>query len=167
MHDAAIMMSDADERPSRIAIDPDNMSTDRIIDEDSRALIEAQLRWPAARESLLAVEGPPLSLHHVAALLGTDEQTVERTRQKRQIVGVPDGEDGFIYPRWQFGTHGPLPGFRELADALRDDDPWTLVAFVLAPNPRLSDETPLDVLLRGDVVGVLRAASAYGEHGAA
>ena len=157
----------SDDLASRVAVDPKNVSIERIVDEDSRALAEAELRWPAVRELLLSVEGPPLSPLEASALLGTDEQEVERTRQKHQIVGVPDGTGSFAYPRWQFGADGPLPGLPELVIALRDDDPWTLVTFVLAPNARLNDETPLSMLRRGDVEGVLRAAATYGEHGAA
>ncbi|HZO29430.1 MAG TPA: hypothetical protein VFH48_25930 [Chloroflexota bacterium] len=50
-----------------------------------------------------------------------------------------------------------------------DGDVWTLVAFVLAPNSRLDGEAPLSLLRRGrdgDVQAILRAARAYGEHGA-
>jgi len=113
------------------------------------------------------VEGPPLSPLEVSALLGTTVRDVEIARQKHKIVGVPDEAGSFVYPRWQFGADGPLPGLRELTIALRDDDPWTLVIFVLAPNARLDDETPLDRLRRGDLETVLRTAAAYGEHGAA
>ena len=157
----------SDDLASSAAVDLDRASTDGIDDEDSRVIAEAERRWPAAREHLLSAGGPPLSSADVSVLLGTNERSVETARQKHRIVGVPDSTGSFVYPRWQFGADGPLPGLCELVVALRDDDPWTLVIFVLAPNSRLDDETPLDVLRRGDVEAVLRAAAMYGEHGAA
>jgi hypothetical protein len=42
-----------------------------------------------------------------------------------------------------------------------------LTAFLVAPNSRLNGDTPLAMIRRGDVEAVLRAARAYGEHGAA
>lgn len=152
---------------SQVAVDLSDRSTDRVVDEDSDALAEAERRWPVARERFLSVEGPPLSSLEMSGVLGTDDRGVEIARQQGSIVGVPDGTGALVYPRWQLGAAGPLPGLREVLAALRDDDPWTLVIFVLSPNARLGDETPLKALRRGDVSDVLRAASAYGEHGAA
>jgi hypothetical protein len=143
------------------------MTADRIVDQDSHALAEAQLRWPAVRERLLSIEGPPLSPTEVSAALGVSAGEIDVARQKHRIVGVPDGVGSFVYPRWQFRNDRPLPGVQKLVKALRDDDPWTLVIFLLVPNARLDDETPLDALRRGDVDRVVRAATAYGEHGAA
>ena len=54
-----------------------NGSADGESDEDSRALAEASLRWPAARDLLLSVEGPPLSATEVSVLLGKTDRAVE------------------------------------------------------------------------------------------
>ena len=40
-------------------------------------------------------------------------------------------------------------------------------AFFLSGDPRLNGATPLEELRRGNIEAVRRAASAYGEHGAA
>ena len=54
---------------------------------------------------------------------------------------------------------------------LGNDDPWLLVAFMVAPNGRLGDETPAAVHRRGraeEIEAVVCAAAAvYGEQGAA
>src|SRR5262245_36892982 len=93
----------------RAAVELDDLSTDSDVDEDARALAEAESRWPAARELLLTVGGPPLSSPEVSALLGIDDRAVEIARQQRRIIGVPDGTGSLVYPRWQFGADGPLP----------------------------------------------------------
>ena len=108
----------------------------------------------------------------VAEILGVSRQAIAKARVDGRLVAVSPGPGRYVYPSWQFGPSGPLRGLRELRQVLdaREGDVWTLVAFVLAPNSRLDDQTPLSLLRRGqdqDVEAVLRAARAYGEHGAA
>lgn len=135
-------------------------------------LADARLRWVRDRERLLHAEGQPLSTRDVAHLLGVSRQALAKARADGRLVAMLLGPGRYVYPSWQFGPSGPLRGLRELRQALDagDGDAWTLVAFVLAPNSRLDDETPLSLLRRGqdqDIEAVLRAARAYGEHGAA
>lgn len=133
---------------------------------------DARLRWVRDRERLLLAEGRPLGSRAVVELLGVSRQAVAKARADGRLVAVPTGSHRFVYPSWQFGPSGPLRGLRELRQVLDagEGDVWTLIAFVLAPNDRLDGETPLSLLRRGqdhDLKAVLRAARAYGEHGAA
>lgn len=132
-------------------------------------LADARLRWVRDRERLLHAEGTPLTTRQVMEILGVTRQAVARARQDGRLVALPLGTGRYVYPSWQFGPSGPVKGLRELQRALDDGDagPWTLTAFVLAPNSRLDGDTPLNVLRRGEVESVLNAARAYGEQGAA
>jgi hypothetical protein len=129
-------------------------------------LADARLRWVHDRQRLLTSNGEPLTARAVCDLLGVTRQAVAKARHDRRLVGVPNGRGSYLYPSWQFGPSGPLHGLRDLSHLL-DDDPWTLITFMLAPNPRLGDKTPLHALRGGQVSEVLRAAQAYREHGAA
>ena len=145
-------------------------SIDRVTEADP--LADARLRWVRDRERLLHAEGQPLATRVVGEVLGVSRQAIAKARADGRLVAVPLGPHRYVYPSWQFGLSGPLRGLRELRQVLDagGGDVWTLVAFVLAPNSRLGDETPLSLLRRGrdhDVEAVLRAARAYGEHGAA
>ena len=145
-------------------------STERLTETDP--LTDARLRWVRDRERLLHTDGQPLGPRAVGEVLSMSRQAMAKARADGRLVGVPIRPHRYVYPSWQFGPSGPLRGLRELRQVLDagDGDVWTLVAFVLAPNSRLDDETPLSLLRRGqdhDVEAVLRAARAYGEHGAA
>ena len=74
--------------------------------------------------------------------------------------------DGYVYPAFQIGADGLLPGVRDVLDAFTIADPWTRVNFMLTGDARLGGRRPIDVLREGDVASVVRAARAYGEHGA-
>ena len=132
-------------------------------------LANARLRWVRDRERLLHAEGEPLKTREVAQLLGISRQAVAKARKDGRIIGLPVGPGRYLYPSWQFGPSGPVNGLRDLQRALDEGEagPWTLTAFVLAPNSRLDGESPLEVLRRGDLQQVLQAARAYGEQGAA
>jgi len=134
--------------------------------QEADPLADARLRWIRDRQRLLTSEGQPLVTRAVCDVLGVTRQAISKARGDGRLVGVPNGRGGYLYPVWQFGPSGPLKGLRDI-HRLLDNDPWTVIAFVLAPNPRLDDDTPLQALRAGRLPDVLRAAHAYGEHGAA
>ena len=129
-------------------------------------LADARLRWIRDRDRLLSAEGRPLQASEVAALLGVTRQAVAKARAEGRLIGLPTGRHAYLYPSWQFDRAGVLSGLRAVREALGDDDPWTLTAFMVAPNSRLDGDTPLAALRRGDADAAARAARAYGEHGA-
>lgn len=134
---------------------------------EQEPLAVARLRGQQARVALLNSEGGALSASEVAELLGISRQAVNKRRQAGQLLALPLGRHGYAYPVWQFSGGDVLPGIPATLDMLVDHDPWMLARFFLSANKRLDDTRPLDALRRGEVDAVLRAAAAYGEHGAA
>jgi hypothetical protein len=130
-------------------------------------LADARLRWIRDRERLMYAEGQPLDARAVGELLGVTRQAVAKARADGRLIGLPTGRGTYLYPSWQFERAGVLPGLRAVREALGEADPWTLTAFMVAPNSRLDGDTPLTALRRGDADAVVHAAQAYGEHGAA
>lgn len=131
------------------------------------ALAAARLRGLRHKNQLLHAEGSPLSAVDVARLLGVCRQTVGKRRRAGRLLGLAVARHSFVYPSWQFTAEGVLPGLAEALSALRGCDPWLQLAFFVNGNARLVGRKPLEELRRGRVEAVLRAASAYGEQGAA
>ena len=98
--------------------------------------------------------------------MGLTRQAVDKRRKANKLIGLAIGRHCYVYPAWQFSRTGTLPGLKDVLHALRRHDAWSQVIFMLSPNDRLDGATPLDVLRRGQVEEVERAASLSGEHGA-
>jgi hypothetical protein len=131
-------------------------------------LANARLRWIIDRRRLAQAEGRPMPSREVETLLGVSRQAVAKARAEGRLVGLPGGGGQYVYPSWQFGESGVLAGLREVRRVLKGgDDPWTFTAYMVSQNARLDEDTPLAVLRRGNRNEVMRAAEAYGEHGAA
>ncbi len=129
-------------------------------------LLPALLRGVQQRRTLLRAEGGSLSGGQVATTLGISRQAVDKQRQRGRLLAVREGA-AWRYPAWQLSGGGVLPGLPEVLRILRRESPWTILAFLLSRNARLGARRPLDLLRRGSVEPVTRAAEAYGEHGAA
>lgn len=127
----------------------------------------AHQRGTRARAQLLEAEGGTLTVRDVAERLGVAQRSVEERRHAGRLLAFPVRRIRYVYPRWQFGPHGILPGFEEALTALGTPNPWACAAFFLAKNLYLDGASPLAELRRGHVADVVRAAHAYGEHGAA
>jgi hypothetical protein len=82
-------------------------------------------------------------------------------------VGLDAGRHGYIYPAWQVTRNGMLNGLEAVLGELKDHDPWMQAQFMLQPNSRLLDRSPLEALRGGDIASVRAAARGLGEHGAA
>ncbi len=130
-------------------------------------LAPARLRGLLARQQLLEAEGGTISAAEAAALLHLTRQAVDKRRKARTLLALPIGRHGYAYPLWQFGEEGTLPGLEQVLQALGDAGPWMRVAFFLNGNARLDGQRPLDLLRQGRNADVVRAAEAFGEHGAA
>jgi len=137
------------------------------VDSGAHPLTGAMLRGQLAKRELLDAGGGALSSAEVAQLLGVSRQTVNNRRLKGRLIGVPSARGDYEYPVWQFGAGGVLPGLERVLLALRDHQPWTQISYMLNPDARLGDCTPLEALRQGRVDDVVAAASMYGEQGAA
>jgi hypothetical protein len=129
-------------------------------------LAPARLRGLKMRGNLLEAEGGTLTSDEVARLLGMTRQAVDKRRRAGRLLAFSLGRRGYAYPAWQFVPDGILPGLEEALAALTVQGSWTQAAFFLGGTLYLDGETPLAELRRGNIAAVLRAASAYGEHGA-
>jgi hypothetical protein len=127
----------------------------------------ARLRGIRERERLLSEEGGTWNAEQVAKHLHVTRQTVNLRRKQGALLGVDAGRHGFRYPAWQFARTGTIKGLEETLGALRHLDPWMQQTFMLGTNARLNEQRPIDVLRAGDTRLVLKAASMFGEHGAA
>lgn len=127
----------------------------------------ARLRGLQERERLLSAEGGTLSAEEVANHLNVTRQAVNKRRQQGALVGLDAGRHGYLYPAWQFVREGTILGLEALLDALKGHDPWMQHIFMVSRNTRLNDSTPLEALRHGRLNDVLKAARAFGEHGAA
>jgi hypothetical protein len=130
-------------------------------------LAAARLRGLAMRQEILQRDGGVFSAEQVASVLGLTRQAVDKRRRAGKLIGLNTGRRGYAYPTWQFDQGGVLRGLEEVVASLNVHDPWMQAAFFLSGDPRLEGARPLDELRKGNVAAVMRAASGYGEHGAA
>ena len=130
-------------------------------------LAKARLRGVLAQRELLDADGGALSVAELAKALGVSRQAIDKRRKGGQLLALEVGKRGYLYPAWQLGRTGLLPGLAEVLAALQADSPWATARFFVSGNDRLGGKRPLDVLRKGNVVAVVAAAEAFGEHGAA
>lgn len=135
--------------------------------QKSDPLAASHVRGLLARSRLLEAEGGTISVDEVATILGISRQAVEKRRRAGRLIGLATGRRGYRYPSWQFGPNGLLSGLVEALHAIDVNDEWMRASFFLNGNAYLGGESPLAELRRGHVADVIRAASAYGEQGAA
>jgi hypothetical protein len=133
---------------------------------DTSPLVGAQLRGVDAKLRMLGAEGGSLSPADAGRLLGVTRQAVDKGRRSGRLLAVDVGRR-WRYPAWQIVSGRVLAGVPESLAALRTPAPWAKAAFFLRRNARLRGRRPIDVLRRGRLDAVVRAARAQGSHGAA
>lgn len=125
---------------------------------------KVRIRGAIARHKLLEQDGGVLSPSSVGTLLGITRQAVGLRRRAGKLLGVESGR-GYVYPAWQFQDTGMVPGIEEIMEILGDADPMTNVIFFLGHDYALGGKRPIDLLLKGKLEDVKRAARTYGHHG--
>ena len=128
-------------------------------------LAAALLRGAQIKRALLRRQRTALGLQQLADHLGISVPGLTKKRDRGQVFWLPVGE-GYVYPAFQVGSDGLLPGVREVLAALGDPDPWVRVNFMLTGDARLGGARPIDVLHAGQVDAVVRAARDLGSDGA-
>jgi hypothetical protein len=126
-------------------------------------LAAARARGEQAKRDILAEQGEMLTGTEVCARLGCDLDDVEERRRQGLLIALPDEQGRSGFPAWQFTDRGLLPGLQDVLADLGTESPWTQAAFFFSGDIRLDWRTPLEVLLRGDIDAVRRAAAAFGE----
>lgn len=131
-------------------------------------LAPARARWLMDQQRILAAEGGVQTTGELAMALGITKEGVRQRGKRGSLLALPMGS-ALYFPVWQFiNTQGykPLPGLRDVLQALREQDAWGKAIFLLGSEPVLNDARPLDYLRRGESAPVIAAARHFGEQGA-
>lgn len=133
-------------------------------DARSRAMLEG-IR--IAQEDLRDAGGA-YDLDQVRTLMrGVSRQAIDKRVQDGSLLGVPGPSNRRSYPTLQFNRDGSVvAGLKAVREALRTNNPWTILNFLSHPDDRLDGRKPIDLLRSGEVALVVDAASRYGEQGA-
>ena len=123
--------------------------------------LTVRLRGAIAKRELLEVDGGVLWPSNVAKLLHISRQAVGQRRAAGKLIGV-EGPRGYLYPAWQFQADQMLAGIEEILDLLKDEDDWSKFIFFARPNDAANGKRPLDLLRKGKLDAVRRAAELYG-----
>lgn len=127
---------------------------------------EVRQRGAEMKRQLLLEEGGVLSAKDFAERLGITPLELGRMRKRNEVFWLVVGND-IVYPSFQIGKKGLLPGIGDMIDSFASDDPWVHVYVMLTGDLRLGGWRPIDALREGRVDDVKMAVQAYGEHGAA
>ena len=102
----------------------------------------------------------------VAEGLGVSRQRLHQLRRQGRLLAVlPRSRRGSLYPAWQFTEEGEIvDGLERVIQVAReaDIDEETLHFFMVEPNERLEDETPANLLARGQVDRVVEVLNSAG-----
>ena len=126
-------------------------------------LAAALKRGERARQSILAAQGELLDVAEVAARLHMSREDVLQRQSRGRLLALSLADGTLGFPSWQFAEGGLLPGLDTVLRNIGVDDPWMQAAYFLSGERLLNGRTPLEVLQRGEVEAVRKAAAAYGE----
>ncbi len=139
------------------------LAPESLAEAEPDPLAAARLRGMQLKHELLYAEGKPLRSEEVAQLLGISRQAVDKRRKKSQLLAVSLGKRGYFYPLWQFKDSGVIDGLDRVLKALGEFDPWTQLMFMQTGDIRLTNRTPLECLVTGEIDMVISAAACYGK----
>lgn len=115
----------------------------------------------------LAEAGGAYDLDQARELLnGITRQAVMKKVSEGSLLAVPGPSNRRRYPAAQFSKNGLVPGLREVQEALPSQNPWFVLNFLIADDPRLGGRKPIDVMFSGEVEAVVSAARSVGVQGA-
>ena len=131
-------------------------------------LAAALARGMVAREELKHVEGGSFSAEEArVALGGLSKEAVLKRYRKGQLLGWREARQNAVrFPVWQFVEGRTLQGLEKVLAELplaKAVDEWARLKFFLGPRGDLGGQRPLDLLRRGDVDAVVRAARVFAE----
>lgn len=137
----------------------------RIALEDTPAdrLDRMTLRGTERFQNLIEGAGGSVTSAWVAELLGASEEAVRKRVGRRTLIARRIASGELSFPRFQFDEQHQrlLPGLSDLLSATKAWSPEEIIRFLLVRhNPKLSDDTPLTLLERGDRDSVLALAAA-------
>lgn len=112
--------------------------------------------------------GGAFELSEVRALLhGISRQRVDQLVKSGQLLAVPGPSNSRRYPAVQFDFDGAVvSGLKEVRAALPTKSPWTVLNFLIHPDDRLQGKRPIELLRKGQVAAVVKAAARMAHSGA-
>jgi hypothetical protein len=128
-------------------------------------LANARARGIGLRQQILARD--MLTVAEAAQALGLIPPAINDRFRAGKLIALEAGARARRYPAWQFEDEivgGPLEA---VLGALKGLSSWTIYRFFTTPDRVLEDETPVEVLRRGDIEAAVEAARllASGEQG--
>ncbi len=128
--------------------------------------MEAMARGAAIKQELLTNGGGGLTSSQVSSALGITRQAVDKRRNRRALLAVPNGSGEYIYPTCQFTSDGVITGLEEVLRAFQIRSPWTQLSMLLASAPALGGKTILEALKSGAIERAIAIAASFGEQAA-
>jgi len=115
----------------------------------------------------LVEAGGTYDLEQVQTVLGgVSRQAVAKRVHQGSLLAVPGPNNKRRYPTAQFLSDGrPIPDLKQVIDALPTANPWAILNFLVAPDPRLQGRAPIALMIEGDLAPVISAARNWGEQG--
>jgi hypothetical protein len=128
---------------------------------DLEAIKSAREKTARFREEMAVRAGGMYDRAEVAAMLGVSPAAIEKQRQRRQILGVPYGNE-IRYPASQFVKGAAVSGLKRVLEAFGDMDPWEQLMLLTTPVEGYGEGsvTIFDVLARGPAPDELRQINA-------
>lgn len=130
-------------------------------------LAPAKARGVLRRMELYQADGGCVSGAEAAEVLKISPQAVYRARARGDVLALPSGKAGWVYPVWQFKDGHYLPGMADVLSVLDKEGPFVQCSFLLSRNSLLNGEKPVEFLRRGQLAAVLSAAQSFGTYGSA
>lgn len=109
----------------------------------------------AHRCTLAELAGELLSSSQVEDLLGIKRLAIDKRRSANKLLAVRLASD-WLYPAFQFGESGVLPGIEEVLQVHASDDPWVVMDILLAPDDALRGRSLLQAIQEGDDAAISR-----------
>jgi hypothetical protein len=129
----------------------------------SRAL----LRGVEMAQETLRKSGGSFSLNEVRMLLhDVSRQRIDKRIHDGSLLAVPGPGNVRRFPTVQFTAEGVVAGLKEVQDALPTKNPWAILSFLVEPDVRLNNRTPIELMKAGKVDLVVQAARVMGHQGA-
>lgn len=129
------------------AISDSTVMTGAVAELDPLAALIA--KGAGQKLELLKEAGGVLSVSDVARLLRISRQAVDKRRREGKLLAVARGAD-YAYPACQFDDDHVVPGLTELLGHIGREPTWAALAFLVTPDNRLGDLTPLAVFRSKD-----------------
>ena len=129
-------------------------------------LSRARARGVGLRQQIL-MRDDMLTLAEAAQALGLTPPAVNDRFRAGKLIALQAGARGRRYPAWQFEDEIIGAPLEAVLAVLKGLSCWTIYRFFTTPESTLEDETPLEVLRRGDIEAALQAARLFasGEQG--